>query len=72
MSEAKKPTAREAKIKEFLIELTNCITDDTDLIKAVELVREWAKETKVVVSKGISRNQPVHSIPAMREKLKKD
>lgn len=71
MGEAYKPSKREEKVKEFLIELTDCITDDADLIKAVELVREWAKETKEVVSGDIVRNQPVYSIPAMREKLKK-
>lgn len=72
MSESIKLTEREKKIKDLFSQLADCITDDADLIKAVELVRGWAKETKVVESKGIKRNQPVYSIPAMLKMLKKD
>lgn len=72
MSESIKLTEREKKIRDLFAQLKDCITDDADLIKAVELVRGWAKETKVVESKGIKRNQPVYSIPAMLKMLKKD
>lgn len=72
MSESMKLTEREKKIKDLFAQLTDCITDDADLIKAVQLVRGWAKETKVVDSGKIKRNQPVYSIPAMLKMLKKD